>query len=122
MPALRQSLKSRRFWFMLIGAVIIAAVAIADWSRPPEKQASVFVYEKAVAGPYRWLLRPMSSWFVRCRYVPTCSAYSVEAVRTHGLPKGMWLTVKRLLRCMPWVPMHTPDPVPPVDTPQDVHG
>ncbi len=122
MPALRQSVKGRRFWLKLIATAVIAAAAIADWSRPPQKQASVFLYEKAVTGPYRWLVRPLSTWFVRCRYVPTCSAYSVKAVRTYGLPKGVWLTAKRLLRCMPWVPMHTPDPVPPLGEPRRVHA
>jgi putative membrane protein insertion efficiency factor len=117
MPALRQSVTSRRFWIKIIAAVIVTAAAIADWSRPPQHQVSVLLYEKAVVGPYRWLIRPMSFGFVRCRYVPTCSQYSVEAVRGFGLPKGLWLTAKRLLRCMPWVPMNTRDPVPAVDTP-----
>ena len=52
------------------------------------------------------------STFVRCRYQPTCSQYSTEAVRAHGFPKGIWLTTKRLFRCMPWVPLGTRDPVP----------
>lgn len=116
MPALRQSVKGRRFWFRLIAAAIIAAAAIADWSRPPQQQVSVFLYEKTVSGPYRWLVRPMSILFVRCRYIPTCSQYSVEAVKAFGLPKGLWLTATRLLRCMPWVPMNTSDPVPALDT------
>jgi len=115
MPALRQSVKGRRFWVNLIAAVVIAAAAIADWNRPPQQQVSVFLYEKTVSGPYRWLIRPMSILFVRCRYVPTCSEYSIEAVQIFGLPKGLWLTTNRLFRCMPWVPMHTRDPVPAVD-------
>ena len=114
MPALRQSLKGRRFWLKAIAAVVLAAAAIFDWTRPPAEQASVYIYERAVAGPYRWLIRPLSIGFVRCRYIPTCSQYSIEAVHSHGLPKGLWLTTKRLLRCMPWVPMKTPDPVPPL--------
>ncbi len=37
-----------------------------------------------------------------CRYVPTCSQYAVEALRKHGPVKGLWLAVKRILRCHPW--------------------
>ncbi len=113
MPALRQSVRSRGFWIKVLAVAVLAVAVIADWTRPPPDQASVAVYEKMVVGPYRWVIRPMSTPFVRCRYVPTCSQYSVEAVRAYGLPKGLWLTTKRLLRCMPWVPMQTRDPVPP---------
>jgi len=37
-----------------------------------------------------------------CRFTPTCSHYSLEALRKHGLLKGGWLSVKRILRCHPW--------------------
>ena len=37
-----------------------------------------------------------------CRYSPTCSQYSEEAIRLHGVAKGSWLGMKRLLRCQPW--------------------
>lgn len=37
-----------------------------------------------------------------CRYVPTCSQYAVEALRKHGPVRGLWLAVKRILRCHPW--------------------
>jgi putative membrane protein insertion efficiency factor len=38
----------------------------------------------------------------RCRYHPTCSAYAVEAVRTHGVLRGAVLAGWRLLRCNPF--------------------
>jgi hypothetical protein len=47
-----------------------------------------------------------------CRFEPSCSAYAVEALTTHGAPRGSWLTVRRLLRCGPWHPGGY-DPVPP---------
>jgi hypothetical protein len=47
-----------------------------------------------------------------CRFYPSCSAYAVEALQTHGALKGSWLTVRRLLRCGPWHPGGM-DPVPP---------
>jgi len=37
-----------------------------------------------------------------CRYEPTCSAYAVEAIQTHGAWQGVWLTAGRLCRCHPW--------------------
>ena len=48
----------------------------------------------------------------RCRFYPSCSAYAVEALTTRGPVVGLWLTVRRLLRCHPWNP-GGPDPVPP---------
>jgi putative membrane protein insertion efficiency factor len=37
-----------------------------------------------------------------CRFTPTCSAYFLEAVETHGVGRGSWLGLKRLARCHPW--------------------
>lgn len=37
-----------------------------------------------------------------CRFIPTCSHYSLEALKKHGLLKGGWLSLKRIIRCHPW--------------------
>ncbi|HET8886240.1 MAG TPA: membrane protein insertion efficiency factor YidD [Salinimicrobium sp.] len=37
-----------------------------------------------------------------CRYTPTCSQYTVEALQKHGLFKGSWLSIKRIGSCNPW--------------------
>lgn len=37
-----------------------------------------------------------------CRYTPTCSAYAFEAIEKYGPKKGLWLAVKRVLRCNPF--------------------
>lgn len=47
----------------------------------------------------------------RCRYYPTCSAYAYEAFKKHGILKGFYLALWRLLRCNPFSPGGY-DPVP----------
>ncbi|PIR39213.1 MAG: membrane protein insertion efficiency factor YidD [Alphaproteobacteria bacterium CG11_big_fil_rev_8_21_14_0_20_39_49] len=46
-----------------------------------------------------------------CRYLPTCSEYSAEALKTHGIIRGGYLSIKRILSCHPWG-KHGYDPVP----------
>ena len=47
----------------------------------------------------------------RCRFYPTCSHYAAEAVKTHGVAKGLGLTVRRVIKCHPFHPGGF-DPVP----------
>jgi len=37
-----------------------------------------------------------------CRYHPTCSQYSLEALQKHGLFSGGWMAIKRIFSCHPW--------------------
>jgi uncharacterized protein len=62
---------------------------------------------------YQLVLSPMLG--PRCRFYPSCSAYAVEAITTHGALRGTWLAGRRLLRCHPWNPGGV-DHVPPRPT------
>jgi len=58
---------------------------------------------------YRLLLSP---WLgSSCRFEPTCSRYSIEALQTHGAAAGSYLTMARVARCHPWCAGGS-DPVP----------
>ena len=63
----------------------------------------------ALIGFYRTWISPLLG--PRCRFIPTCSAYGLEAIQRHGPWRGGWLTLRRLLRCHPFTPCGC-DPVP----------
>lgn len=49
---------------------------------------------------YQWTLSPILG--PNCRYLPSCSDYALEAIERHGALTGLWLGLRRLLRCHPW--------------------
>lgn len=51
---------------------------------------------------YQLLISPLLG--PRCRFYPTCSHYAQDVIRQQGIRKGLWLTVKRLLKCHPFHP------------------
>lgn len=59
---------------------------------------------------YKLLISPLFTG--SCRFVPSCSDYAAEAIRTHGLGRGVWIAAKRLGRCHPFCAGGY-DPVPP---------
>lgn len=61
---------------------------------------------------YQWTISPLLG--ANCRYAPTCSQYSIEAIKNHGFFKGFFLSIKRISSCHPWGGSGY-DPVPPVD-------
>lgn len=54
----------------------------------------------ALLRAYQLLLSPMLGQ--NCRFYPTCSNYSIEAIRTHGAARGSYLALRRVCRCHPW--------------------
>ncbi|MGE4548233.1 MAG: membrane protein insertion efficiency factor YidD [Intestinibacillus sp.] len=59
---------------------------------------------------YRRSISPMMA--PRCRYIPTCSQYALEAIEKYGAFKGGWLALRRILRCHPFSRRGPYDPVP----------
>jgi putative membrane protein insertion efficiency factor len=74
--------------------------------------ALVRCYQLSIA-PF---LRAMNGGHGSCRHDPTCSHYTIEALRVHGALRGGWLALRRLSRCHPWG-THGHDPVPPKSRP-----
>ena len=58
---------------------------------------------------YQYLISPLLP--TTCRYTPSCSSYTIEALKKYGPLKGGWLGAKRILSCHPWGG-HGHDPVP----------
>ncbi|MDA1312545.1 MAG: membrane protein insertion efficiency factor YidD [Acidobacteria bacterium] len=108
MPKLRERLK-RPETYLAFAAVLVLAVA-ADSFRPAEQQYSARAYGDLV-GIYQSHVSPMMRSCVRCRYRPTCSEYSRQAVARYGLLTGLRMSIARTLSCRPSVPLGTPDPV-----------
>ncbi len=66
-------------------------------------------YQIVISPPLHFLLGPLAG----CRFTPTCSQYALEAVRHHGVFRGGWLGIRRILRCNPWGGCgHDPVPLP----------
>ncbi len=99
---------------------------LSVWPRDLELQPEPPLASLAAAGPgglaglvaalllgliglYRRWLSPLLG--PRCRFIPSCSAYGLEAISRHGPWRGSWLTLGRLLRCHPFTPCGC-DPVP----------
>src|SRR5438270_8264645 len=102
MPTLWKFLKYPGTYLALFGLVL--AGGYADTLRRPDRQLSSRTYI-ALVRSYQILGSPAVTRLVQCRYHPTCSRYSIEAVQRYGLRKGLELTAVRLWRCRGSVPL-----------------
>jgi putative membrane protein insertion efficiency factor len=65
------------------------------------------IWKKIIRAPfilliriYKYTISPLLP--SACRYTPTCSQYTEEAIHKYGIIKGIWLGAKRISRCHPW--------------------
>lgn len=109
MSKLRQPLRHPGTY--LVAYFFLVSLLVADTFREPERQLTAWVYVQAVRS-YQEHGHLVLQGRIRCRYTPTCSQYSIEAVKLHGTRRGLLLSYKRVLSCQFGVPMGTYDPVP----------
>jgi putative component of membrane protein insertase Oxa1/YidC/SpoIIIJ protein YidD len=106
---LRERLKRPETWLAAIAMVVLAGVL--DAQRAPADQLTSRAWIAGVHA-YRVVGHPLLEGRIQCRYAPTCSEYSVQAVRRFGIRRGLAMTVQRLQSCKIDVPLGTDDPVP----------
>lgn len=109
MSALRRSLSRPHPYLLAI--LIFWLLVCADGLRAPDRQLSSRIYVGAVH-VYQMHGQYLGRYTPRCRFRPTCSSYSIEAVKKYGLLRGVAMSAKRIARCRGSVPMGTPDPLP----------
>ena len=98
----------RRLLAIVVLLVLLSACAM-DLRRKPSAQWSTRAALVAVHLYQRTASPLLPSLGIRCRFTPTCSRYADAVLRTHGLPVGGWLAMKRLARCGPWTKKGTID-------------
>ena len=58
------------------------------------------IYQKTLSFDHGWIKKFYPNGY--CRFYPTCSEYGYKSIDRHGLIKGGWLTLKRIIRCNPF--------------------
>ncbi len=96
---------------LILPSVLLRLMATPTPARPPRGRTTGpgRAGMAAIRGYQRWLSPHLPT---RCRHVPTCSGFGLEAVRRYGLIAGSRLTADRIRRCNATVPRGTHDPVP----------
>ncbi len=108
MPTLPEPLRKPHPWLALVGLAILWG--FWDLQRAPSRQTLPVVYQSGIT-LYQWV-KPRCGFEGCCRFSPSCSRYSSQAVQRHGLVRGLELTASRLQRCRTDIELGTSDPVP----------
>ena len=71
------------------------------------KSSIRFIMKNILVTPFIFLVRLYQNGIspytpATCRYQPTCSQYTIEALQKHGIFRGSWLAIKRIFSCNPW--------------------
>ncbi|HSS99899.1 MAG TPA: membrane protein insertion efficiency factor YidD [Terriglobales bacterium] len=108
MSTLRKCLKHPGTYLAL--SVLLMGLILLDGLRTPDREITGPAYICLVHA-YQHGGRPLLEGRVKCRFQPTCSNYSIEAVERHGFTRGIGMTMARLWRCRSSVRLGTVDPV-----------
>jgi putative membrane protein insertion efficiency factor len=108
-PALRNRRMKRPHAYLLLVLVLFALVSI-DATRPPDQQVTARLSRQSIH-LYQRYGRPITAKFIRCRYRPTCSEYSLQAIQKYGFFRGVAMSLRRIASCRTSVPFGTYDPV-----------
>lgn len=95
---------------MLAGALTAVCLVAGLAATDPGGVATVATLS-AIHGYRATLARAWPLLGITCRFHPTCSYYAEEAISRYGVVRGGWLSLRRVLRCGPWTPPDTADPV-----------
>jgi putative component of membrane protein insertase Oxa1/YidC/SpoIIIJ protein YidD len=106
---LRERLKRPETW--LAALAVLVHVGVQDAQRAPADQPTSRAWIAGVH-PYQVVGHPLLEGRIQCRYEPTCSEYSIQAVRRFGIRRGLEMTFRRIESCKIDVPLGTYDPVP----------
>lgn len=109
MPSLRKLIKSINAWLIVLFLLVI--FILLDSYRSPAVQITANAYSMGIR-LYQKVSPPILSKYLHCRYLPSCSDYSLEAVKKYGIRKGIVLTVRRIFSCREEIYIGTLDPVP----------
>lgn len=111
-PVWKKARRYLRAIVLVLGvAAFVVSLIVTDSFQPPADQFSAGLFIAAVHA-YQRYVSPSLAGLVHCRFRPTCSHYSIEAVRRYGIARGLVLTIRRLRRCTNLVPDGAYDPVP----------
>ncbi|HET7692465.1 MAG TPA: membrane protein insertion efficiency factor YidD [Gemmatimonadota bacterium] len=109
MSPLREPLKRPETWLAALAVLVLGG--LLDAQRAPADQLTSRAWIAGVHA-YRVVGHPLLEGRIQCRYEPTCSEYSIQAVRRLGIRRGLEMTLRRLESCKIDVPLGTYDPVP----------